>query len=45
MVFLNLFLPEQERFIRVIKGEESPKHEVVKDSLKFLKEYPDIDQK
>ena len=40
---LKPFFPEQERFLRVVKGEESPKHEVVKDWLRFLREYPDID--
>lgn len=34
--------PEQERFVRVIKGLEAPKHQVVKDWLRFLKEYPDL---
>lgn len=41
---LKPFFPEQERFLRVIKGEESPKYEVVKDWLRFLKEYPEIDR-
>jgi len=41
---LKPFFPEQERFLRVIRGEESPKHEVVKDWLRFLKEYPEIDR-
>jgi hypothetical protein len=26
---LKPFFPEQERFLRAIKGEESPEHEVV----------------
>ncbi|PLX81344.1 MAG: alpha/beta hydrolase [Desulfuromonas sp.] len=39
---LKPFYAEQERFLRVIHGEESPKYEVVKDWLRFLKEYPDI---
>ena len=39
---LKPFFPEQERFLRVIKGEESPKYEVVEDWLRFLKEYPEI---
>jgi len=41
---LKPFFPEQERFLRVIKGEESPKYEVVEDWLRFLKEYPEIDR-
>lgn len=41
---LKPFFPEQERFLRVIKGEESPKYEAVEDWLRFLKEYPDIDR-
>lgn len=41
---LEPFFPEQERFLRVIKGEEAPKYEVVKDWLRFLKEYPEIDR-
>jgi pimeloyl-ACP methyl ester carboxylesterase len=39
---LKPFFPEQERFLRVIKGEEPPKYEVVKDWLRFLKEYPEL---
>ena len=41
---LKPFFPEQERFLRVIKGEETPKYEPVKDWLRFLKEYPEIDR-
>ena len=41
---LKPFFPEQERFLRVIKGEESPRYEVVEDWLRFLKEYPEIDR-
>ena len=41
---LEPFLPEQERFLRVINGVESPKYEVVEDWLRFLKEYPEIDR-
>ncbi len=41
---LKPFFPEQERFLRVIKGEESPKYEIVEDWLKFIKEYPEIDR-
>jgi hypothetical protein len=41
---LKPFFPEQERFLRVIKEEETPKYELVKDWLRFLKEYPDIDR-
>ncbi len=41
---LKPFFPEQERFLRVIKGEEPPKYEVVKDWLRFLREYPEIDR-
>lgn len=41
---LKPFSPEQERFLRVIKGDESPKDEEVKDWLRFLNEYPDIDR-
>ncbi len=39
---LKPFFPEQERFLRVVKGEEPPKFQVVKDWLRFLKEYPEI---
>lgn len=38
---LKPFFPEQERFLRVIKGAESPKYQVVEDWLRFLKEYPE----
>jgi len=41
---LKPFFPEQERVLRVIKGEESAKSKVVKDWVRFLKEYPDIDR-
>ena len=41
---LKPFFSEQERFLRVIKGEEPPKYQVVEDWLRFLKEYPDIDR-
>ncbi len=41
---LKPFYPEQERFVRVVKGEEPPKYKVVKDWLRFLKEYPEIDR-
>jgi len=34
--------PEQERFLRVVNGEEPPKYQVVKDWLRFLEEYPEI---
>jgi hypothetical protein len=40
---LKPFNPEQEAFLRVVRGEEAPEHEVVKDWLRFLKEYPEID--
>jgi uncharacterized protein YifE (UPF0438 family) len=39
---LKPFFPEQERFLRVIKGEESPKYKIVEDWLRFLKEYPEV---
>ncbi len=41
---LKPFFPEQERFLRVINGEESPKYETVEDWLRFLKDYPEIDR-
>ena len=41
---LKPFFPGQERFLRVIKGEETPKYEVVEDWLRFLKEYPEFDR-
>jgi len=42
---LKPFYPLQEEFLRVIKGEDPPpKYGVVKDWLRFLKEYPDIDR-
>ncbi len=41
---LKPFFPEQERFLRVVKGEEPPKYEVVKDWLRFLMEYPDLNR-
>ena len=40
---LKPFFAEQERFLRVVKGEESPKFKVVEDWLRFLNEYPEID--
>ena len=41
---LKPFYPDQENFFRVVKGEEeAPKHGVVKDWLRFLEEYPEID--
>ncbi len=41
---LKPFFPLQEEFLRVIKGEDPPpKYGVVKDWLRFLKEYPEID--
>jgi triacylglycerol esterase/lipase EstA (alpha/beta hydrolase family) len=39
---LKPIIPEQERFLRVIKGEEPPKYQMVKDWLRFLKEYPEV---
>jgi triacylglycerol esterase/lipase EstA (alpha/beta hydrolase family) len=39
---LKPFFPEQERFLRVIKGQEPPKYKLVKDWLRFLKEYPEL---
>ena len=41
---LKPFFPEQERFLRVVKGDEPPKFKVIEDWLRFLREYPDIDQ-
>ncbi|PLX76863.1 MAG: alpha/beta hydrolase [Desulfuromonas sp.] len=41
---LKPFFSEQERFLRVIEGEEPPWNEVVMDWLQFLEEYPDIYQ-
>ncbi len=42
---LKPFFPEQEEFLRVIKGEDPPpKFGVITDWLRFLKEYPDIDR-
>jgi hypothetical protein len=36
---------KQEKSLRVIKGEDPPpKYGVVKDWLRFLKEYPEIDR-
>lgn len=39
---LKPFFPEQERFLRVVRGEEAPRTEVVADWLRFLREYPEI---
>jgi pimeloyl-ACP methyl ester carboxylesterase len=39
---LKPFFPEQERFVRIVKGEEAPKRQLVKDWLRFLKEYPEL---
>lgn len=39
---LKPFFPQQEWFVRVVKGEAPPKYGVVRDWLRFLKEYPDI---
>ncbi len=36
------FFPEQERFLRVIRGEEPPKSQVLKDWLRFLEEYAEM---
>ena len=42
---LKPFFPLQEEFLRVVKGEgPPPKDSVVKDWLRFLKEYPEIDR-
>jgi len=41
---LKPFFPEQERFVRIINGEETSKDVVIKDWLRFLKEYPEIDR-
>jgi len=43
---LKPFFPLQEDFLRVVRGEDPPpRHGVVKDWLRFLEEYPDIDRK
>ena len=39
---LKPFLPEQERFLRALSGEEPPEHEVIEGWIRFLKEYPDL---
>ena len=41
---LKPFYPEQEDFMKVIRGEEPATFEVVKGWLKFISEYPEIDQ-
>jgi len=41
---LKPFFPEQERFLRVVKGEEPPWNESVADWVRFLKEYPEMAQ-
>ncbi len=34
--------PEEERFIAVVKGEETPRDDADKGWLRFLNEYPDF---
>lgn len=36
--------PEQERFVRVVRGEVSPQKRIVQDWLRFLKQYPGSEQ-
>jgi uncharacterized protein YifE (UPF0438 family)/uncharacterized alpha/beta hydrolase family protein len=38
---LTPFHPEEERFIRVVKGEQAPRDDAEKGWLKFLSEYPE----
>lgn len=42
---LTPFFPEQERFIRVVQGLEPVRFDVVKEWLRFLKEYPEVYRK
>jgi len=39
---LTTFHPEEERFIAVVKGEETPRDDAEKGWLKFLSEYPEF---
>ncbi len=39
---LKPFFPEQENFVRVIRGEVPATYAVVKGWLKFMSEYPEI---
>jgi pimeloyl-ACP methyl ester carboxylesterase len=39
---LTPFDPEEERFIRVVKGEETPRDDAEKGWLKFLSEHPEF---
>ena len=41
---LEPFFPEQERFVRMVKGKEPARDQVVKDWIRFLHDYPDIDR-
>ena len=39
---VSTFHPEEERFIAVVKGEKSPRDDAEKAWLRFLSEYPEL---